>query len=1028
MGEGTLHTEEEPYQENYPNVMEGVLEDVMEAPNEEQYGDGVFQAFEAANEPLYEGCVEGISQLYLASRLMKVKIDHNLPESCLDEISQTFRDVLPQPNKAPESYYEMKKLTKALGLPVLKIDVCEDNCMLFWKEDKDLVVCRFCGKDRYHQNHGKGKKRPKQRMFYMPITERLKRLYQLEETAAQMRWHAEHESPEGEMHHPSDGAAWKHFNKVYPDFTEESRNIYLGLATDGFNPVGMSGEAHSVWPVIVTPYNLPLGMCMKREYFFLSVLVPGPRHPKKSIDIYLQPLIEELQSLWSHGAETYDISRKETFTMRAALMWTINDFPAYGMMSGWMTHGRLAFPYCLDDTKSFWLKHGRKHSWFDCHRMFLPKEHPYRRNVQAFRKGKTISDDPPPWLTGEEIRYERINNIVGLKKTVECGGNGHEKPGSNIEGYGKDHNWVKKSIFWELPYWENLLLRHNVDFMHVEKNFFDNLINTVLNVPGKTKDNAKSRMDLPDLCRRQELHIKDDGKMPVPIFRLSKEEKKEFLRWLKEDIKFPDGYASKFSRCIDETNSKLSGLKSHDCHVIMQRLLPFAFKELLPKNVRIAISEIALFFRDISAKVLKEEDVAILKENIAVKLCNLEKIFPPSFFDVMEHLVMHLPDEAALGGPVQYRWMYPFERYMYHLKKKVRNKAHIAGSIISQCLTEEISRASAHHFGNPEVPATVLQPGDIRFTYHDPDVPNMFYHESRVSEKMEQRHLTDDDYNVLQTFLMLICPAFEPYERMFEEFMMDNNPNICGDDLQIAKDNHYAEWVKNYVNEASKIYQFPLWMLDFVQGPKQNYKAWPIYFSRGYCFHTHSHGQDKRTQHYGVQVRGTTDTDYYGLIEEIMMVEYSGSVGLKSMVFKCKWFDTIVGRGIRKHKSGIVDVSPRWQYEKYDPFILSGNCDQVCFIPYPRVRGTSANDWWACTKVVPRGVRETSEDALTALQDDTHDQVVAPSEMLRFETYVVEDDSDYDSTPVVPPNDEYVSEDELEPACTDSDSGSDSSS
>ena len=98
----------------------------------------------------------------------------------------------------------------------------------------------------------------------MPITERLKRLYQLEATASQMRWHAEHESPEGEMHNPSDGASWKHFNKVYPNFAEKSRNIYLGLATDGFNPVGTSGEAHSVWPVIVTPYNLPPGMCMKR--------------------------------------------------------------------------------------------------------------------------------------------------------------------------------------------------------------------------------------------------------------------------------------------------------------------------------------------------------------------------------------------------------------------------------------------------------------------------------------------------------------------------------------------------------------------------------------------------------------------------------------------------------------------------------------------------------------------------------------------------------------------------------------------
>uniref|UniRef100_A0A0D3DS24 Transposase, Ptta/En/Spm, plant n=1 Tax=Brassica oleracea var. oleracea TaxID=109376 RepID=A0A0D3DS24_BRAOL len=75
---------------------------------------------------------------------------------------------------------------------------------------------------------------------------------------------------------------------------------------------------------------------------------------------------------------------------------------------------------------------------------------------------------------------------------------------------------------------------------------------------------------------------------------------------------------------------------------------------------------------------------------------------------------------------------------------------------------------------------------------------------------------------------------------------------------------------------------------------------------------------------------------------------------------------------------------------------------------------------------MPRGVRETSEDALVALQDDTHNQVVAQSVMLRIETYVVEDDSDYESTPVVPPNDEYISEDELDEACTDSDSESDS--
>lgn len=66
------------------------------------------------------------------------------------------------------------------------------------------------------------------------------------------------------MSHPSDGEAWKHFNKVYPDFANESRNVYLGLCTDGFNPVGMSGQNYSLWPVI-------LGLCTD-EFFVLHIL------------------------------------------------------------------------------------------------------------------------------------------------------------------------------------------------------------------------------------------------------------------------------------------------------------------------------------------------------------------------------------------------------------------------------------------------------------------------------------------------------------------------------------------------------------------------------------------------------------------------------------------------------------------------------------------------------------------------------------------------------------------------------------
>ena len=70
------------------------------------------------------------------------------------------------------------------------------------------------------------------------------------------------------------------------------------------------------------------------SYMFLTCLISGPHNPKNKIDVYLQPLIDELQTLWNEGVDTYDVHGNQTFNMKAALMWTINDFPAYGMLSG----------------------------------------------------------------------------------------------------------------------------------------------------------------------------------------------------------------------------------------------------------------------------------------------------------------------------------------------------------------------------------------------------------------------------------------------------------------------------------------------------------------------------------------------------------------------------------------------------------------------------------------------------------------------------------------------------------------------
>ena len=88
---------------------------------------------DAANQPIYTGCREGLSKLSLAARMMNIKTDHNLPENCMDAWAELFKEYLPEDNVSAESYYEIQKLVYSLGLPSEMIDVCIDNCMIYWE-------------------------------------------------------------------------------------------------------------------------------------------------------------------------------------------------------------------------------------------------------------------------------------------------------------------------------------------------------------------------------------------------------------------------------------------------------------------------------------------------------------------------------------------------------------------------------------------------------------------------------------------------------------------------------------------------------------------------------------------------------------------------------------------------------------------------------------------------------------------------------------------------------------------------------
>jgi len=217
---------------------------------------------------------------------------------------------------------------------------------------------------------------------------------------------------DGVLRHPADSEAWKSFDSKYPEFAKVPRNVRLGLAFDGFNPFGTMRTVYSTWLVILMPYNLPPWMCMKQEFFILSLLIPGPKAPRNNIDVFLQPLIEELNELWDVGIETYDTSTKEMFQMRASLMWTINDFPAYGTLSGWSTSGRFACPSCNINTHYRRLTYGKKFCFMG-HRRFLRSDHKYRNDAKSF-DGTKETRLAPCTISGSQV----LNQMKDIKFTL----------------------------------------------------------------------------------------------------------------------------------------------------------------------------------------------------------------------------------------------------------------------------------------------------------------------------------------------------------------------------------------------------------------------------------------------------------------------------------------------------------------------------------------------------------------------------------------------------------------------------------
>ncbi|XP_038982911.1 uncharacterized protein LOC120110936 [Phoenix dactylifera] len=158
-----------------------------------------------AEVPLWEGCKKHY-KLSAITQLLNCKSEFNMSISCYDRIMKIVKNMLPESEKLPLDFYQSKKMLRKLGLEYKSIDVCENNCMLFYKETENLIECTICGHPRYklRRNDGGGRRKdvPYRRLRYLPITPRLQRLFMSSRTAENMSWHVKGGDSD-EMVHPA---------------------------------------------------------------------------------------------------------------------------------------------------------------------------------------------------------------------------------------------------------------------------------------------------------------------------------------------------------------------------------------------------------------------------------------------------------------------------------------------------------------------------------------------------------------------------------------------------------------------------------------------------------------------------------------------------------------------------------------------------------------------------------------------------------------------------------------------------------
>ncbi|CAL8118566.1 unnamed protein product [Prunus armeniaca] len=283
-------------------------------------------------------------------------------------------------------------------------------------------------------------------------------------------------------------------------------------------------------------------------------------------------------------------------------------------------------------------------------------------------------------------------------------------------------------------------------------------------------------------------------------------------------------------------------------------------------------------------------------------------IFPPAIFTSMIHVMVHLPEEAIFAGPVNYRWMYPIERLLGELKKSVRNRVKLEGSIIEAWVQYEALTFCGMYL-------------------------KMWTRLSIV--------LSAIMIEVAHWFVLNNCDEIILYLDEHEEMMKREHPSH----LYSKKHRElFPQWFLEYVNklksENSPIYSEELYNLAFSPISAELFSGCHV---KGIKFLGTTRDDKLCTQNSDIHVPGggeSMDIDFYGKLTTVVQLLYKDRYQV--IMFKCRWFDTNPNmQGSVKIDHGLLFVNINKTWYDDDPYILAYMAKQIVYLDDPK-----ANSGW----------------------------------------------------------------------------------